>query len=239
MKLPLHAATSPLKIIETLEPGVVILRPDLSVQFVDRATLRILGGPPANHLFSQPVTAIHGEQTNKRLLDLVRQTRESQRPVPLSLKMVDRSGEDRFLLVKLLPLLDGDMSDQTLCALFYDITELVAEEHRLVRIPAVIRDEIQLLKPEDITFVRAANIYSEVGTASGLHHCDLSLGALEKRLPSDSFFRIHRSYLVNIMHIRRVSRDRLGCVVPSVEGEIHLPVSRDRSGAFMSRLGLR
>ena len=218
---------------------MVVLDTDLRILFIDRTTLHILGGPPLEALVDGPISRIHSAQTQERIADLVRQAREAQRPVPFSLKLVTRTGEDRFILVKVLPMLDPRQTHEPIGVLLYDITHSVAAEHRLVRIPVSVKDEIRLLKPEEVTFARAANIYSEVCTATGTHHCDLSLGNLEKRLPADNFFRIHRSYMVNVLHVRRVDRDHLGCVVECDGSEVHLPVSRDRASAFVSRLGLK
>jgi PAS domain S-box-containing protein len=228
-----------LRLIESVEPGVVILSGDLSIRFVSRTTLQLFGGVPASRFLGNRVLSLHSEQAQARVLEAIRQAREAQRQVPLSLEFATRDGQDHLLLVKLTPLLDADMGSDSVCALFYDITSLVFEERKLIRIPASMKDEIKLLKPEEISFVRAANIYSEVGTASGEHHCDMSLGVLEKRLPPGQFFRIHRSYLVSISHISKVDRDHSGCAVECGGAEVHLPISRDKVQQFLALVGLK
>lgn len=224
--------------IEGSEPGVVIFGEDYSVHFVS-GTVMLLFGIEADRLFKGGLLGLHAAAASQRIQETLRLVRESQRQVPVSLKLVTTAGEDRFLLVKILPLLGPGASTGTVCALFYDITPLVTADRKLVRIPVSLRDEIQLLGPDEIVFVRADNIYSRVTTPSAEYHCDLSLGALGKRLPPEQFCRVHRSYLVNVGHVRKVHRGRSDCTVSLAGFEACIPISRDRMDEFLAAVGLK
>ena len=227
-----------LKAIKHAEPAVIVFRADYTIEHVSHAAL-VLFGLPAERFLDQRILDFHGEAAAGRIVETLRLVRESQREVPVSLKFVTRDGQDRCLLVKLLPLLGRGEEQGGVCALLYDITAEVGAGPRLVRIPVTVRDQIELLAPEEIVFVHADNIRSTIRTPAGERQCEMSLAALEKRLSPDTFFRIHRSYLVNVGAVRMVHRDRSECAVTCGADEVRLPVSRDRLHAFMVALGLK
>jgi DNA-binding LytR/AlgR family response regulator len=160
------------------------------------------------HLFEGNVLDFHDEEIRRKITEMLRLTRESKRQIPLSLKILRHDGLDCYFLIKLVTLMEKDMADEKICALFYDITPFITTERKLIRIPVTSGDEIHLLKPEEIVYLKADNIYSRISTDSAEYHCDLSLGSIEKRLDKEMFYRIHRSYLVNISKVRKVQRDR-------------------------------
>lgn len=226
---PLTALAS----IKNTEPGVVVLDDDFTIQHVSRSVL-VLFGMPAERFVGARVQDIHGEATAGRIVETLKLVRDSQHHVPLSLKLVNREGEDRYLLVKLMPLVGRGF-----CALLYDITSEVSAGPRLVRIPVSLHDEIELLSPDEIVYVHAENVHSRIRTEQGERRCELSLATLEKRLSSAKFFRIHRSYLVNVGAVRKVHRDHSECTVTIAGKDARLPISRDRLHAFQVALGLK
>lgn len=226
-----------LQAIEDMEPGVVVFGPDYRIQYLGRLVTKLFD-MPAEELLGARVLDFHRPDTAIRIADATRVVGDAQREVPLQLKLVTRSGVDRYLLVKLVPLLDAGRAG-TSCALIYDITAIVAADRKLTRVPVSLRDEIQLLAPEEIVFVRADDIHTDVRTAQGEYLCDLSLTALEKRLATSLFFRVHRSVLVNVTCVRKVSRDRSECTVAMGSFEARLPISRERLPRFLEALGLK
>ncbi len=228
-----------LNIIENIEPGIVILNNDLSVSHINRMFFLMFSHFEKERLFQGNILDFHGEENRRRMLDLLRLTKDAKRQIPLSLKIIRHDGMDCWLLIKLVPIVDRDMADEKICALFYDITQFVSPERKLARVPVTSGDEIYLLKPEEIIYLKADNIYSRVFTANREYHCDLSLGALEKRLDRDLFYRIHRSYLVNVGKVRKVLRDRSECSVDAGGDEIRLPISRGKLQSFLVEIGLK
>lgn len=227
------------KIIEQMEPGVVILNHDLTVSSVSSMIFLIFAHVPRERIFAGDLLGLHGEEARARVKETLRLARQAQRHIPLSLKLITSEGQDRYLLVKLIAVAERDASDDKVCALFYDITPFISAERRLTRVPVTSRGEIHLLKPEEIVYLKADNIYSVIFTESGEYHSDMSIGALEKRLPDEMFHRIHRSFLVNLTRIRKVQRDRHECTVEAGGAEVRLPVSRDKLQGFLVEIGLK
>lgn len=233
------SSRSLIDMIESMEPGIVILNSDYSISHINRMFIMMFGEIPVERLFQADILGFHRAEDRGKVGDMLRLAGESKRQIPLSLKMISHDGRDRYLLIKLTPLVDRTMTENKLCATFYDITPFVVVERKLFRVPVTSGGEIHLLKPEEIIYFKADNIYSQLFSESGEYHCDLSIGAITKRLPDDMFFRTHRSYLVNISKVRKVQRERSECTVNIKGDDVRLPISRDKLQAFLIEIGLK
>lgn len=59
----------------------------------------------------------------------------------------------------------------------------------------------------------------------------MSMRDLEEQLPSDTFMRVHRSFIVNLKHVEVVERGRI------VFGKTYIPIADSRREDFMERIG--
>ncbi|MDH6303971.1 DNA-binding LytR/AlgR family response regulator [Parabacteroides sp. PF5-5] len=75
---------------------------------------------------------------------------------------------------------------------------------------------------EDILFVESMQNYLKLHFKDKQYVIHQTMASLEEILPKDAFFRIHKSYLVNISHIDMVSGGRV------FVGDIELPLSKHR-----------
>jgi len=232
-------ANSVLNVIEQIEPGIVILNQDLSVSHINRMFMLHFSDISLEKLFQDDILGIHRQENRDRVKETLRLVAEVKRQVPITLKFSRNDDKDRYFLIKLVPLVGRDMTEEKISALFYDITPYIATEHKLMRVPVSSHGEIYLLNPQEIIYFKADNIYTTVRTESCEYHCALSLGAVEKRLSREMFHRIHRSYLVNINKVHKILRDPSECAVDVAEGEIHIPISRDKMQGFLSIVGLK
>lgn len=228
-----------ISMMEQMEPGVVYLNSDLTVASVSPMIFVMFGNISRERIFAGDILGFHTEEMRAKVQETLRLARQAKRQIPLSLKYINTVGEDRYLLVKLINVVERDPSEEKICALFFDITPFLVAERKLKRVPVTSRGEIHLLKPEEIVYVKANNIYSVICTESGEYHSDMPLGVLEKRLPGETFYRIHRSYLVNVQMIRKVHRERHECSVTAGGAEVRLPVSRDKLQSLLIELGLK
>ena len=71
-------------------------------------------------------------------------------------------------------------------------------------IPARLEEGIALVNPVDILYVEAQDDRTFLRTAEDYLPTQFTLTELEKRLARSGFFRAHRSYLVNLQHVREV-----------------------------------
>ena len=72
------------------------------------------------------------------------------------------------------------------------------------KIPVRLEGKIVLLNPSEILYVDAADGRTQIWTAGGSLQTQFTLSELEERLSRQGFFRAHRSYLVNLQHVKEV-----------------------------------
>lgn len=111
---------------------------------------------------------------------------------------------------------------------------------RIERVPVEKGGRTLLIPAEDILYVEAEDDYSRVYTAEGRYLSALSLTTLETRLEPLGFFRVHRSYLVDLARVREVLPMYGGMLVLRLSDEAgtKIPVSRRRATACKRALGM-
>lgn len=72
------------------------------------------------------------------------------------------------------------------------------------KIPVKNEDKVILLNPADILYADASGDRAYLVTVEGRLPTQYTLTELEKRLVRSGFFRAHRSYLVNLQHVKEV-----------------------------------
>lgn len=90
-----------------------------------------------------------------------------------------------------------------------------------------------LLNVDDLVYLEANNNYTNiyVSESAGIRNVCVSktLGVFEEELPAEKFFRVHRSYIVNIDNVSSISSE--GSTVIMNSGEI-ISLSRRKAGEF-------
>lgn len=92
--------------------------------------------------------------------------------------------------------------------------------------------EILFLNKEDILYIRADGRYSEIVCKSDRRYniCK-NIGELEAELGGDSFFRVHKSYLINCKHILKINSNDGGFIEMCDQKEIE--ISRRKKAEFL------
>lgn len=95
-----------------------------------------------------------------------------------------------------------------------------------------IKDKRRLVKvsAEDILWVKADGVYSQLTTATKQYLLTTHLGAIEGKLLALPFMRIHRSYLVNFQHVQSIEDDVLTI------GTERIPLGKSYREEFYRRL---
>ncbi len=89
---------------------------------------------------------------------------------------------------------------------------------------------------DEIIFLKAAGNYTEVHLANGGQHLDnRSLNTLTDALPAD-FYRLHRSYAVNLAHVSEVRSKPGSKYTAHLSTGIEIPVSRKEVKTFREKL---
>ncbi len=95
-----------------------------------------------------------------------------------------------------------------------------------------VRNQLMQLRLDSIEYVEARNDRVIVFRKN----CEplpslMTLKEIEDMLPSDTFMRVHRSFIVNIPLVEIVERNRI------VFGKTYVPISENKRDEFLSRLG--
>jgi two-component system, LytTR family, response regulator len=112
----------------------------------------------------------------------------------------------------------------------------------ITKVPVDKGGRILLLDTSEIIFCRSDEKQVTVHTKNSHFpvHALSSLDALEERLRARTFFRSHRSYLVNLSHVREIVPLINGRYLIAMEDNVstEIPLSRARAKEFKEKLGL-
>ena len=92
------------------------------------------------------------------------------------------------------------------------------------------------VEPDEIIYCEADSEYTRIKTLRSTHLISKHLKYFEARLNSNRFFRIHKSYLLNLEHIRSMIRTEGGHVIMSDDKLI--PIGRSRKKEFSLLMGV-
>jgi len=239
------AQASPLYLLERSEVGLVQLDRDLKVSAMNSFARRVLP-VEEKQPFEKMVLSFHPERSQAKVKFLIDQTEcPVSNPPPMTMII---NIPERVLLIKVARMSDlrGDTAGYTL--VFYDITDAVSGDEpgalrpdakrQLQKIPTVSGNRIVLVDADSVHYFRAEGHYTWVTTQQGSSFCNLTIGDLESRLDAASFFRIHRSYLVNLDHVEQIVRDDGRVTLKLRHEETVLPASRTSVPKLLQRLGL-
>ncbi len=97
------------------------------------------------------------------------------------------------------------------------------------KIPVKLEDSVALINPTDILYAEAQTGRIILFTTEGPLPSQFTLADLEARLSRSGFFRAHRSYLVNLQHVREVityTRSSYALKLSDANGST-IPLSKD------------
>ena len=83
---------------------------------------------------------------------------------------------------------------------------------------------------QDIYYIEALKEYVRIFTTDGTHVIYQTMQHLEEKLPQDLFFRIHRSYIVGLRHIKTIEGNTV------TVHNMQLPISRYIKDQFMKNI---
>jgi two-component system, LytTR family, response regulator len=142
----------------------------------------------------------------------------------------------------------ADGSAETLAALtgrlaaFLDATERGGGA-TAAQYPArlVVREagSMRFVRTADLVWIEAADYYVKLHARGKVHMLRESMGSLEERLDPATFFRVHRSAIVNLDHVRELQPFGRGEHVVILDDETRLRLANTRREELEQRLGDR
>jgi len=96
-----------LKLLQQLDPGVVLFDDAFNVLFINQALLLIFPKISREEVFRTNLLELHEEKPRNQIRDIFRVMKDASRPVPHTIRHMGRDRDERFLFLKLMPLLDS------------------------------------------------------------------------------------------------------------------------------------
>lgn len=240
-----------LYLLERFDVGVVHLDVQLHVIGMNDYARRSL--PVQDKMpFGKIVTDFHPEAAKAKVKFLLGQAECPVNNAPPMAMMINIP--DRVLLIKVSKIADMQGVTNGYTLVFYDITEVVSKDveqaaapdsqqtqakRQLRKIPTIKQNRVLLVDVFNVSFIRSEGHYTWVHTTQGGQFCNLTIGDLESRLDPNLFFRVHRSYIVNLSQVDEIVRDD-GRITLRMMGStpVEIPVSRSSAARLMEHLGL-
>lgn len=110
------------------------------------------------------------------------------------------------------------------------LKQMVANNH-LDKIALPLAEGLRFVEIDNIVVMKADNVYTEVELRSGeVIVVSKPIKAFDKMLEAFSFFRPHRSYLINLRAVSTFIRSDGGSIV--MDNNRNIPIARDRKEDF-------
>ena len=114
-----------------------------------------------------------------------------------------------------------------------------AQEGQPFKIPVRLEGKVALVNPADILYADASQGKAILYMPEGPLTTQFTLAELEARLTRRGFFRAHRSYLVNLQHVKEVipyTRDSFSLRLNDASATV-IPLSKQAAGELKELLG--
>lgn len=108
------------------------------------------------------------------------------------------------------------------------------------KIPFNTKERLEFIDKEDILRLESDSNYTLVYTTNGDKiMVSKNIGEYETMLCTKEhrFMRVHQSHIVNLIHVKRYIPENGGQLI--LEGDVELPISKNKKDEFLNWLGLR
>ena len=134
-------------------------------------------------------------------------------------------------------------ADQNFEKRIRDLFRIYSEENRMtvtphVKIPVKQGNKTSLIDQKDILYIIASGYYAEIYTQNKKHVLRESLSNLEKLLDEKVFFRIHRSTILNIDHVKEIIHSDFSEIDAKMTDDKLLRVSKTNKKQFLEKIGI-
>ncbi|MHA6281072.1 LytR/AlgR family response regulator transcription factor [Salinimicrobium sp. CAU 1759] len=130
-----------------------------------------------------------------------------------------------------------DLFEQRIKELFR-VFSREAQQGKLNKIAVKQGNKTVLIDPSNILYIIASGYYAEICTGEGKYVLRESLNNLEEQLEGGNFFRIHRSTIVNIEHVKEIVHSDYSEVDARMKDNKLLHISKANKKEFLEKLGI-
>ncbi|MDT0646284.1 LytTR family DNA-binding domain-containing protein [Zunongwangia sp. F260] len=106
------------------------------------------------------------------------------------------------------------------------------------KIPIKQGNKTMLLDPAEISYIIASGCYAEIFTNNKKYVLRESLNNLEEMLDENIFFRIHRSTIVNLNHVKEIVHSEYSEIDARMTDDKLLHISKSNKKQFLEKIGI-
>ena len=224
-----------------LNIGLVLLSPDLNVIGLNDYARKVFS--PASGELGKGLLSYHPPKSRERVQSIIREM------------IATRPGEARTVVIDVLGraimnnmselIIDGLVPQKCWAVTFIDVTAQTGAAKNplsglveMKKIAVAEGGSCRFIDIDDVLVIQSDGDYCRIFTSDGTYYQHLSLKTFSLRFPSSALVRVHKSFIVNLRHIRKTIRtgsDQLTLLldhdqVPPV------PVSRRRAAELKRAL---
>ncbi|MDT0688816.1 LytTR family DNA-binding domain-containing protein [Salegentibacter sp. F188] len=107
-----------------------------------------------------------------------------------------------------------------------------------VKIPVKQGNKTMLLDPSEISYIIASGCYAEIFTSNKKFVLRESLNNLEEMLDTNIFFRIHRSTILNLNHVKEIVHSDYSEIDARMTDDKLLHISKSNKKQFLEKIGI-
>ncbi len=223
--------------------GVVLLSEDYRVVGMNAFARRTLGLKRSD--LGRTVYDYHPPRSRQKIGALLAQSRDLRREVPVAM-IIDVLSKVLMISVSRLETVEPDQGAYWVAS-FVDVTQQTGAQRdphsglvQIKKFPIYDRGSFFFLDTSEIYFFQSDGNYCKVRTSDGLHHIHATLKYILERHAGPEFFRVHKSFVANLEHVKEIRRDPRGqsFVVFDRRDIPPVPLARRRLGELRRALGL-
>lgn len=233
------AKTDNISFLEKIEPGLLCFDEEMLITSANRIFLSQFPMFNADEIIGKNILEIHREESRNKITTLIQNLQKSQRQIVAHIKVDATLNFERYYLIRLMNLITGKQS-KNYCLVSYDITDAISNKHHnLLKMPAYIGNEIYFIDLDEIQYFEADNVYTKFCTSDASYYAFLMISEIDEKLPKDQFIRVHRSYIVNMHAIKKITKKGSSHVATLNGCDAEIPIGRSRAKEFFKILGLK
>jgi two-component system, LytTR family, response regulator len=120
----------------------------------------------------------------------------------------------------------------------FDLYNRESRETPPMKIPVKQGNKTALINPAEILYIIASGYYAEIYTAGKKYVLRESLNSLDALLDDRIFFRIHRSTIINITHVKEIVHSEFSEIDAKMSDGKLLHISKANKKQFLEKLGV-
>ncbi len=213
--------------------GQIILSSDLKVIGMNEYARKLFGSSTSD--LGKSLYDYHPRRSHPKIDYIIRQSRQMDSQIPLAM-VLDVMGKVlliSFSRIEMVAKNPGhifsmtfiDVSNQTGAAI-----NPASGAVEFTKLPVWHKNAFVFLEASSVYYFESDGNYCRIVTRDGSFHLQITLKSILQRYTGSSFFRIHRSYIVNLNNVRKLKLSRAGRyrVVFDSDKIPELPVARRR-----------